>query len=116
MAFEAPAELNIADYFLDARVREGKGEKCALVAGPRRFTYREVQALANRFAHVLRGLGLDAEQRALVALPDVPECVGALFGIIKAGAVAVMVNPGQSPEEIGYCFDSDMGAPEPTHI
>jgi len=102
MAFEPPAELNIADYFLDARVREGKGEKCALVAGPRRFSYREVQALANRFAHALRGLGLDPEQRALVALPDLPEYVGALFGIIKAGAVAVMVNPGLGPEEIGY--------------
>ena len=70
-----------------------------------RLLYRDVQALANRFANVYGALGLEPEQRVLVALPDVPEYVGALFGAFKAGAAAVMANPGLKPEEIAYFLD-----------
>ena len=31
MTFEPPPSFNIADHFLDARVREGRGDKTALV-------------------------------------------------------------------------------------
>jgi len=102
---DPPLALNVADYFLDGRVQEGRGDKLALDCGERRLTYRDVQALANRFAHVLRRLGLDAEQRVLIALPDGPEFVGALFGAFKSGAVAVMANPGLKPEEIAYFYE-----------
>ena len=105
MSYEPPDIFNIADYFLDARIREGKGDRVALVAGDRRLLYRDVQALANRFANAYGALGLEPEQRVLVALPDVPEYVGALFGAFKAGAAAVMANPGLKPEEIAYFLD-----------
>ena len=105
MSFEPPETFNIADYFLDGRIREGKGERTALVAGERRLTYREVQALANRFANVYAALGLEPEQRVLLALPDMPEYVGALFGAFKAGAAAVMANPALKPDEIAYFLD-----------
>ena len=94
MSFDPPESFNLADYLLDERVREGRGERTALACGDRRLTYRDVQALANRFGHVLRHLGVQPEQRVIVALPDGPEFVGALFGVIKIGAVAVMVNSG----------------------
>jgi benzoate-CoA ligase family protein len=105
MSPAAPETLNIADYFLDARVREGKGDKTAIVWAGQSFSYRDVQVLANRFGHVLRNLGLQEEQRAIVALPDGPEFVGALFGIFKIGAAAVMVNPALKTEEISYFLD-----------
>ena len=105
MSFEPPEGFGIADYFLDARVREGRGDKVALVCDERRLTYRDVQALANRFAHVMGALGLEPEQRVLVALPDSPEYVGALFGAFKAGAVAVMANPQLKAEEIAYFYE-----------
>lgn len=105
MTYEPPESFNIADYFLDARIREGKGDRVALVAGDERLLYRDVQALANRFANVYAALGLEPEQRVLVALPDVPEYVGALFGTFKAGAAAVMANPGLKPDEIAYFLD-----------
>ena len=53
MADELPTQLNIADWFLDARVREGRGDRTALITDAGRFTYGEVQALANRYAYVL---------------------------------------------------------------
>jgi benzoate-CoA ligase family protein len=105
MADELPTQLNIADWFLDARVREGRGDRTALITDARRFTYGEVQALANRYAYVLGSAGVAPEQRVIIALPDGPDFVGALFGILKIGAVVVMVNPELKPDAIEYFFE-----------
>ena len=50
--------LNIADFFLDARVREGRGDRTALQTDAGRLSYREVQALANRYANVVSSAGV----------------------------------------------------------
>jgi benzoate-CoA ligase family protein len=105
LPFDRSESFNIADYFLDDRVREGRGARTALVCGVDRLSYADVQALANRFAHVLRALGVQSEQRVVVALPDIPEFAGALFGIFKMGAVAVMVGPQQKPEDAAWFLD-----------
>jgi benzoate-CoA ligase family protein len=99
------AHLNIADFFLDARVREGRGDRTALLTDAGRWSYREVQALANRYASVLGSAGVAPEQRVIIALPDGPAYVAALFGILKIGAVVVMVNPELKPEAIEYFFE-----------
>ncbi|MBL8977538.1 MAG: benzoate-CoA ligase family protein [Gemmatimonadetes bacterium] len=97
-------QLNIADFFLDARVREGRGDRTALITDAGRWTYREVQAQANRYANLLRAAGVAAEQRVIIALPDGADYVAALFGTLKIGAVVVMVNPELKPEAIEYFF------------
>ena len=104
MTFTPPVSFNIADHFLDARVREGRGERVALVTDARTWSYRDVQALANRYGHLLREAGVMPEQRVIVALPDGPEFVAALFGILKIGAAVVMVNPELKPDAIAYFF------------
>src|SRR5438067_1306773 len=104
MAFEPPEQFNIADYFLDARVREGKGDRPAVLTDGATFTYREIAALANQFGHALREAGVQPEQRVMIALPDGPAFVGALFGTLKIGAVVVMVNPELKPEAIEYFY------------
>ncbi len=91
--FEPPATFNIADYFLGDRIREGRGDRVALRLARRRLTYHQVDALANRFGQVLRHQGVRPDDRVMIALPDGPELVAALFGTLKLGAVAVMVNP-----------------------
>jgi benzoate-CoA ligase family protein len=105
MTDELPTQLNIADWFLDARVREGRGHRTALITDTRRFTYHDVQALANRYAYVLGSAGVAPEQRVIIALPDGPDFVAALFGILKIGAVVVMVNPELKPDAIEYFFE-----------
>jgi benzoate-CoA ligase family protein len=97
--------LNIADFFLDARVREGRGDRVALHTDAGRWSYREVQALANRYANALAAAGVAPEQRVIIALPDGPDFVGALFGILKIGAVVVMVNPELKPDAVQYFFE-----------
>lgn len=104
MTFEPPERFNIADFLLDARVREGRGARVALVAGGRTWSYRDVQELASRYGHLLREAGVMPEQRVIIALPDGPEFVAALFGILKIGAVVVMVNPDLKPDAIAYFY------------
>jgi benzoate-CoA ligase family protein len=104
MTFAPPETFNIADYFLGARVREGKAARSALLTDDRTLSYHDVQALANRFGHVLRGAGVEPEQRVLIALPDGPEFVAALFGALKIGAVVVMVNPGLKTDAIELLY------------
>jgi len=104
MAFEPPEQFNIADYFLDARVREGKGDRPAVLTDGATFTYREIAALANQFGHALREAGVQPEQRVMIALPDGPAFVAALFGTLKIGAVVVMVNPQLKPDAIEYFY------------
>ncbi len=110
MTVEDPAQLNIADFFLDARVREGRGDRTALITDAGRLSYREVQALANRYANLLSSAGVIPEQRVIIALPDGPDYVAALFGILKIGAVVVMVNPELKPDAIAYFFEYSRAA------
>jgi len=105
MPFEPPEEFNMADWFLHARVREGLGDKVALLCDDRRITYSDVARLSARFAAALRKLGVEPEQRVIIGLPDIPEFAGALFGVLGMGAVVVMVNSQLKPDEIAYFYE-----------
>ena len=105
MSFTPPESFNISDYFLDDRIREGRGDRIALRTLAGDVTYAEVQAMACRFGHVLQNAGVEPEQRVLLALSDRPELVAALFGTLKIGAVVVMVNPGLPAESIREFLD-----------
>lgn len=105
LPIEIPEWFNLAAWLLDARVTEGRGERVALRLPDRTLTYREVQELADHFAAVLQGLGVRREERIFLALPDGAEYVGALFGILKAGAVVVMLNPELAPDAVATLVD-----------
>jgi benzoate-CoA ligase family protein len=105
VSFTPPESFNISDYFLDDRIREGRGDRVALRTGAGDLTYAEVQAMAGRFGHVLEKAGVEPEQRVLLALSDGPELVAALFGTLKIGAVVVMVNPGLPAESMREFLD-----------
>jgi benzoate-CoA ligase family protein len=86
---ELPDRYNLVDHFVDRHIREGWGDKTAIIGGDRRLTYREIAEQVNRAGNGLRGLGLQEEQRVLLVLPDIPEFAAAYFGTMKIGAVAV---------------------------
>lgn len=92
----------MADYFLDARVREGMGNRIAVRVGDRAWGYEEVLARANRARHALGDRGIDVEDRVLILLRDGIEFVDAWFGTVKAGATFCMANPAASTEELDY--------------
>lgn len=107
--------MNIAELFLVARVREGRGSRLAIRTDVRAWTYAETAALAARFAHRLAGAGVAPEQRVMIALPDGPEFVGALFGTLALGSVGVMVNPALPRDEIAYLIDTSRARAVVTH-
>lgn len=102
---EIPERFNMADYFLDARVREGKGERTAIRVGDRSWTYREVQELADRCSHALRDRGVDLEDRVLILLFDGVEFAATFFGLLKAGAVFCMGNPLVPEADLDYLLE-----------
>ncbi len=102
---EFPEQFNLADYFLDERIREGRGDRVAIRTADddRSYTYADVQELSNRMAHLLRQGGLGVEDRVLIALPDSVHFAAAFFGTLKCGGVVTMVNPELPAEDYqGY--------------
>ena len=97
--------LNIAELFLSGRLTEGRGERVAVRLADRQLTYADLDGLANRFGNLLRDLGVRQEERVVLSLPDSAEYAAALFGILKIGAVAVMVNPGLAPDGLAGVVD-----------
>ncbi|GAB4535218.1 MAG: benzoate-CoA ligase family protein [Haliangiales bacterium] len=99
-----PDKLNLADVYLDAHVRAGRGERVAIRTESGQLSYAQVNALARRFASVLAELGVAAEQRVMIALPDIPAFAGALFGTLVNGSAVVMVGCHLKAEEIAYFY------------
>jgi benzoate-CoA ligase family protein len=98
-------QLNIADYFLADRLRQGQGDRVALRGAEGTTTYAEVNELADSYAAALRAAGVAPDQRVFVALPDGVDFVGAFFGILKIGAVVVMVNPELAEDRVAELFE-----------
>lgn len=96
-----PAEtLNIADYFLGERLRDGAGDHRAVITPERSYTYGEVAGLAATYRQRLIDQGVQPEQRVVIALTDGIEFVAGFFAILSAGAVVVMVNPYLPPQRL----------------
>src|SRR3990172_1402994 len=65
--------------------------------------------MVNRCGNALRALGIEAESRVLMAVPDSAEFVATFFGAAKIGAVPVPVNTAARPDDYLY-FLNDSGA------
>ena len=104
-AMEFPERFNMAWYFLDRNLEEGRGDKRCLFWREEAYTYSEVQARSNRLGNALRTLGVEIEDRVLIVLPDRPEFAFAWFGAAKLGAVIAMVNPLLPAEDYLHYFE-----------
>src|SRR5688572_16038044 len=83
---------NAASLFVDDPVRDGAGDRVALVTPDGSFTYRRLQALTDRAARGLRALGVEPAHRVALLLPDGIAFAATFFAAIKPGAVAVPLN------------------------
>jgi long-chain acyl-CoA synthetase len=83
-------------------------DRTALHFFGQKISYHELDLLSNRCAHALRALGLQRGDRVAVILPNVPQCVIAFYGVLKAGGVVVLGSPLSTEEEIAFQIcDSD---------
>ena len=100
------AELfNLASYFVDRHLVEGRGGWTAIVCEARRYTYAEIAALVNRAGNAFARAGVQPGDRVLIVVADGPEFVAAYFGAIKIGAVAVPTSTALRPADYAYLIE-----------
>ena len=106
---DAPAPLtgNLADLVRAAAERRPDG--VAFVHRGDSSTWSEVDAAVDDAAAGLLGLGLVAGDRVGVQLGNTPDFVTAYFGVLRAGLVAVPLNPGYTADELAHAL-GDSGA------
>ncbi|WP_245761691.1 AMP-binding protein [Saccharopolyspora shandongensis] len=128
----AGAEMDVVSYLADLRARQQRSwprdvprdvtyplgevpvtdhlrhwarhepQRPAIVFYGREITYAELDEASDRFAGWLDGAGVRAGDRVGVLLPNCPQFVIAMMGILKLGAVHVPVNPMFQQHELRY--------------
>ncbi|HEU4564607.1 MAG TPA: acetate--CoA ligase, partial [Gemmatimonadaceae bacterium] len=98
-------ELNVSVNCLDRQVRTPRRNKAALIwegePGDRRtLTYWDLYVEVNRFANVLKRLGVKRGDRVAIYLPMVPEAAIAMLACTRIGAIHSVVFGGFSPEAL----------------
>jgi benzoate-CoA ligase family protein len=99
---QLPQKFNVATYFIDRNVEEGRSSKIAIECGEQQVTYAQLLERVNRLGNALLELEIRPEERVLILLPDIPEFLYSFFAIIKIGAVAVPINTLLRPQEYEY--------------
>ncbi|WP_372631456.1 acetate--CoA ligase [Cohnella sp.] len=84
-------KVNMAHEAIDRHLAEGRGDKVALHYSDNHreesYTFADLSKQSNRFANVLRGLGVGKGDRVFIFMPRTPELYFSLLGTIKVGAV-----------------------------
>ena len=78
------------------------GDRIALTAGDRDYTYAALATASARVAAALLARGLLPGERVACFLPNRVELVIAYFGCFAAGLVAVPLNPRYQGPEVEY--------------
>ena len=100
--------FNLADLF--EGVVDAVGPRPALVCGDgdgihTRLTYDELEARANRAAHMFAALGVGEGDAVGLGMFNGAEFIECLLGLFKLGALPVNVNYRYGAEELRYLFD-----------
>ncbi|HEX9445179.1 MAG TPA: AMP-binding protein, partial [Candidatus Binatia bacterium] len=98
-------KLNASYNCLDRHVKAGRGNKAALIwegepGDERVLTYRDVWREVNKFANVLKKLGVKRGDRVAIYLGMVPEIVIAMHACNRIGAAHSVVFGGFSAESL----------------
>jgi acyl-coenzyme A synthetase/AMP-(fatty) acid ligase len=97
--------LNIAWFFVDRHLAAGRGDRTAFRFAGRSITYAAVADQASRAAGALSGLGVEIEQRVLLALDDSPAFAAAFWGAARLGAISVPVNTLMTAEDYAFVLN-----------
>jgi acyl-CoA synthetase (AMP-forming)/AMP-acid ligase II len=100
-------EFNLADLF--ECVADHVPEREALVCGPRRLTYRDLEQRANRLAHGLQQRGVSPGDLVGLYLYNCVEFLEAMLACYKLRAVPVNINYRYVEDELAQLFgDADL--------
>jgi benzoate-CoA ligase family protein len=85
--YDVPEALNLTSYLVANNIAEGRGDKPAVYCQNAVYTYNDLCRLIDKAGSVLKGLGVEPENRVLLILQDSPEWLASWFGTIKIGGV-----------------------------
>ena len=103
-----PAEVAVSKVPVDELLRDAARrypDRTALIFFGARTSYAELDRAADRFAHILTGMGVGQEDRISLHLPTSPAFVIAFMGAMRVGAIAVPMNPLYVERELGILFE-----------
>jgi len=89
----ADATPNVTATLIDALIASNRGDRHAFEFARKTYSYQDVAALMNRSGNMVRKLGVTAEDRVLLLVPESPAFVASLLGVMKAGAVPIVGAP-----------------------
>jgi fatty-acyl-CoA synthase len=115
------------DFWTDSRVRFGRVRKIApdsrvlvcddfedavdkfadhtaMLFEGERYTYRQLDALANRFAAWADAQGLKTGDTVAVLLPNRAEYISAWIGLTKLGIAAALINNNLTGAALAHCL------------
>ena len=98
----------LLQHFLENSARR-LPDKVALICGEDRLTYQAVNEKADRFAAALIDMGVQRQDRVAILLDNSVESVIALFGILKTGAIFIMLSATMKAKKLNYIL-RDSGA------
>jgi long-chain acyl-CoA synthetase len=89
-----------------ARTAREFPDHTALIFIDSKVSYRQLNDMANRFAHALIDMGVKPGDKVAMLMPNMPQLVAATYGAWRAGAVVVMNNPLYTDVELEYQFNN----------
>jgi long-chain acyl-CoA synthetase len=99
--------MNLADNL--TRAAQLHPDNVAIRLDDATLTYAELDAASQLMAGLLAERGVQPGDRVGILLPNVPHWAVIYFGVLRAGAVAVPMNPLLKEREVAY-YLSDSGA------
>ncbi|MBT0570237.1 AMP-binding protein [Curvibacter sp. CHRR-16] len=85
-----------------AHVVQQHAQRTALVSEHCRWTYAQLQAQVERYALGFHALGIRAQDKVVVQLPNCAELVAVVFALFRLGALPVFALPPHRQFEIGH--------------
>jgi len=89
---EIPRDYNAAADLIERNLAASRGGKLAYIDDAGEYTFAQLAERVNRFGGGLQALGLEMEQRVLIAMLDGIDWPVAFLGSIKAGIIPIAVN------------------------
>ena len=97
--------LNNAHVCIDSHVETGNGKKKAMIWHGKNdekedYTFSDLKNLTDKFASVLKNLGIVKGDRVFVFMDRLPECYISVFGGLKIGAIVGPLFSAFGPEPV----------------
>ncbi|OOS07923.1 long-chain acyl-CoA synthetase [Moraxella cuniculi DSM 21768] len=102
-----PKGINSLLDFFDENFRANRGQRAITFMG-QHISYDELDKLSLKIAAYLQSLGLEQGDKVAVMMPNTPQYLTVMMGIVRAGFVLVNINPLYTASELEHQLaDSD---------